>query len=1434
MKKITSILLVVLLVLTCVSMFACNKPQDTPTPDPSPDAPFDTEKAQSTLAVYIFEQDGQAISGEFTLPGKIGEFSATWTSSDPIVKITEIPASEGIERQYLVEVGYPEEVTDVILTVALSDTVKKTFTVVVNPLSVHDFINAYTFEHDRTTVTEDFDLDQSVDYAGKTATITWSADSEYLEISEDGTTCIVYPTSLNPTVSIKATFSFNGETATKTYKVTVSEVKEHLQEVDYWYSNTGVNMTMKGYVVEIATVFNPSYGNISLYIVDEDFCAGYYLYRVLCDQATADRLVPGTPVICTGSTNTAYNGLYETNEKTGTIVVDETREAINVEDTIYAIDNEIIGDLQAAYYHQSALVSLTNWTVKEVKAAPTAASSTETLFVLTKGGVDVPVVVSKYHEGSYIREEANSVWAGLCAHGIQAGDIVSVTGILGNYKGAHQIAVRSMNDIVKGGTADAEGTVYPGVTAKTAVDAIDAEFEKNGLGNVVAKATSFTIPTVDGVEIEGSVIGGSAVAIDNGKLSITPGRLENACVRFDITVGDFSTVIFRYIQSADLDDAGKLAMERTAFELDVTDIIKNSEIELPTVAEIFSEIAIAWSFKADTEHDCATLDGNVLTVTLPAEATTITLVATFSLGEAEPVTKEFNIAVSQRRALENKVTGAELTTIPALNEIGAGITSGESEDKYLVIGYVDEIANTQYGNLYITDAEGNRLYVYGTYNYDGTVRFDAMTVKPALGDVVVLYGAMTSYKGSPQMKNGQVMQINDTVYGNVETAPECTEHVDTNPEDNKCDVCGADLTPVQTIPAPAAGTYKMYLVQATLSKTLYWDGNQDSSERFSTTEDVNAAAIITIAKVGENAYTLKAGDKFIELYYIPDTTSDRPHMVDVATGTWAWDATLGVFTWNLEGTLHYLGTYNNFNTISPSELSYISGANAANIGVSQFVCQYEAYECNHTYDNACDATCNICGGERTVGEHVYDHACDTECNECGATREPGEHVDTAEPKDCYCDNCQAQLDHVDENSDNKCDNCGTDIIPLCTGEHTYTDDCDEQCDVCPFVREDAPHKYDNACDGECECGATRTPADHVDAYPANCVCDVCAAALDHTYDNACDANCNVCNEARTPADHVYDNACTDTECNVCSATREVPGHSDADTDGLCDGNCGLVMTIAKALEAGSLNAKAELTGTVVGLTTWSTQYNNWNVTISDGTNLLLVFRCTNNEVGIGDIVKVVGTIGVYNDVNQIAQGSTLTIVTAHTCTMDPATCTDPATCPVCGATEGEALDHTDVDPADGTCDVCQANIAASDSEVTASKSIADLIVSEGWTTSTTKQTFKLDDNVTVKVDGGSNTGKAYDGDHIRIYATDSPAGTLTISVPEGYELVSVKVSTLTGTYAFLYLGEGTTDISNVETAVSGQSVVLNSVKNGTNGKQVRVTAIEVTYRPVSA
>ncbi len=242
-------------------------------------------------------------------------------------------------------------------------------------------------------------------------------------------------------------------------------------------------------------------------------------------------------------------------------------------------------------------------------------------------------------------------------------------------------------------------------------------------------------------------------------------------------------------------------------------------------------------------------------------------------------------------------------------------------------------------------------------------------------------------------------------------------------------------------------------------------------------------------------------------------------------------------------------------------------------------------------------------------------------------------------------------------------------------------------------------------------------------------------------------------------------------------------------------------TEATAAEDGTAVILAGKVTNIAEKDVWSEQYKNMSVTITDATGTYYLFRIS-TKVELGDEIVVIGKVGSYKGAKQIAQGST-TIITKKAANNE-------------GGNEGGNTDTP----------------AAPAGSITASKNIADLITALGWDNTTTKQTFTLDDKVTVKIDGGNNTGKAYNGDHIRVYATDTPAGTITISVPEGYELVSVKISAVTGTYAFLCLDGSTTDICNTVTSVSGSSVVLNSVKNGSDGKQVRVTAIEVIYKAV--
>ena len=79
--------------------------------------------------------------------------------------------------------------------------------------------------------------------------------------------------------------------------------------------------------------------------------------------------------------------------------------------------------------------------------------------------------------------------------------------------------------------------------------------------------------------------------------------------------------------------------------------------------------------------------------------------------------------------------------------------------KYYVVGEITEIYNEQYGNMKIKDAEGNILTVYGTWSADGNTRFDALEKKPAVGDTIKVYGIIGQYNGTPQMKNGWIIEI---------------------------------------------------------------------------------------------------------------------------------------------------------------------------------------------------------------------------------------------------------------------------------------------------------------------------------------------------------------------------------------------------------------------------------------------------------------------------------------------------------------------------------------------------------------------------------------------------------------------------------------------------------------------------------------------------
>lgn len=108
--------------------------------------------------------------------------------------------------------------------------------------------------------------------------------------------------------------------------------------------------------------------------------------------------------------------------------------------------------------------------------------------------------------------------------------------------------------------------------------------------------------------------------------------------------------------------------------------------------------------------------------------------------------------------------------------------AGVTNTIYKVTGEIKSVTNTQYGNMYIKDAEGNEFCIYGLYS--GETRYDAMTVKPIVGDTITASGKLTAYKGVAQIGDAQLVEHTPA------ERDECTEHAYTNEYDATCNNAG--------------------------------------------------------------------------------------------------------------------------------------------------------------------------------------------------------------------------------------------------------------------------------------------------------------------------------------------------------------------------------------------------------------------------------------------------------------------------------------------------------------------------------------------------------------------------------------------------------------------------------------------------------------------
>ena len=137
-----------------------------------------------------------------------------------------------------------------------------------------------------------------------------------------------------------------------------------------------------------------------------------------------------------------------------------------------------------------------------------------------------------------------------------------------------------------------------------------------------------------------------------------------------------------------------------------------------------------------------------------------------------------------------------------------------------------------------------------------------------------------------------------------------------------------------TVKEPAEGTaYKFGVIQVTAGKTLYITGVVDG-RYLTTTADKAAAADVYVEKVdgGYKFYMMVDGAKsYIVVYNNAD--GKRSVGFDAEGSVFTYKAEVSTWATTFDGKECYVGAYNNFETLSVSDTSYI---NADNAGVSQF------------------------------------------------------------------------------------------------------------------------------------------------------------------------------------------------------------------------------------------------------------------------------------------------------------------------------------------------------------------------------------------------------------------------------------------------------------------------------------------------------------------
>ena len=141
-------------------------------------------------------------------------------------------------------------------------------------------------------------------------------------------------------------------------------------------------------------------------------------------------------------------------------------------------------------------------------------------------------------------------------------------------------------------------------------------------------------------------------------------------------------------------------------------------------------------------------------VTFRADATTDTRTSSLQIKAGDKIQ---NIIVSQ-------TAGKQEIEVCTVKDVIAGVDN----KTYRVKGSCSAIASTSYGNFYMTDAEGNSLYIYGTKDATGSYNWNSFNI--AIGDEVTVEGPRTTYGSTIELVDATFISVKKALLSSKDIA----------------------------------------------------------------------------------------------------------------------------------------------------------------------------------------------------------------------------------------------------------------------------------------------------------------------------------------------------------------------------------------------------------------------------------------------------------------------------------------------------------------------------------------------------------------------------------------------------------------------------------------------------------------------------------------